>query len=184
MTSYSAVKDSLVSLGQSAANWLAWRHGDDVAAFSARAQLFVAGELLVNLSYGIATVIADLDGGLVNFIAALVTEPFEVIDFTRPPLALEDDEPRIGFESGRVWHAGGTKEDLAGLDHGGVLFAKFVAVNKILDAGQLQRDFVRRIDVKIPPLFAPAAQEGDGLRILPQDAAAFALGFHILDDAL
>jgi hypothetical protein len=45
--------------------------------------------------------------------------------------------------------------------------ARFITVNKILYPAQLQGDLVSRIDVKIPPLFAPAAQKGNGVRILP-----------------
>jgi hypothetical protein len=48
-----------------------------------------------------------------------------------------------------------------------MLRARFITVNKILHSAQLQRDLVGRIDVKIPTLFAPAAQKGDGFRILP-----------------
>src|SRR5262245_35354077 len=37
--------------------------------------------------------------------------------------------------------------------------------------------------MKIPPLFAPAAQERDGFRVLPQHPAGFALSFDVFDDA-
>src|SRR5919108_2988169 len=54
----------------------------------------------------------------------------------------------------------------------------------MLYSAQLQGNFVSRIDMKIPALFAPAAQECDGFRILPQHSATFAFGFHVVDDAL
>ena len=78
---------------------------------------------MVDLSHWIGTVIADLDGGFINFLAALIAEPFEVIDFAGSALALEDNEPRISLKPRRVRHAGGTKEDLAGFDVGGLFFA-------------------------------------------------------------
>jgi hypothetical protein len=38
--------------------------------------------------------------------------------------------------------------------------------------------------MKVPALFAPAAQECDGFRILPQHSTAFAFGLHVINDAL
>jgi hypothetical protein len=59
---------------------LRW-HWNRRAAFLARAQLLVAGELLINLPDWVGAVITDRDGSLVNFVAAVVAEPFKVIDF-------------------------------------------------------------------------------------------------------
>jgi hypothetical protein len=159
-----------------------WRHGDDGAAFLAGPQFFITGELLVDLSHRIGAVITDLDGGFVNFLAALIAEPSEMIHLSGPALTFKDDEPRIFLESRRVRHAGGTKEDLAGFYVCRLFFAVGRSIDQVLHPAQLQRHFVRRVDVKIPALFASAAQERDGFGILPQHAAAFALGFHIVDD--
>src|SRR6266508_2573082 len=159
------------------------RNGDDRAAVLAGPQFLVAGELLIDLSHRIGTVIADLDGGFVNFLAALIAEPSEMIDLSGPTLALEDDEPGIFLESRRVRHPGGTKEDLAGFYVGRLFFAVGCSIDQMLHAGQLQRHFVRRVDMKIPAFVAPAAQERDGFRILPQHAAAFSFAFHVFDDA-
>jgi hypothetical protein len=72
---------------------LSSRHGNDVAALLAGAKCFVAGELLVNLPYGIGTVVADLDGGFINFIATLIAEPLEMILLAGAAFAFKDDEP-------------------------------------------------------------------------------------------
>jgi hypothetical protein len=71
---------------------------------------------------------------------------------------------------------------LPGLDVRGSFLAIGRPVDKVLYAGQLQRDLIGRINVKVPAFFAAAAQKCDGFRILPQNAPAFAFGFHILDD--
>jgi hypothetical protein len=128
-------------------------------------------------------VIADLDGSFVNFLAALITEPPKVILLSGSTLALEDDEPGVLLESRRVGHSGWAEEDLAGFDVSGVLFAGFVTINEMLHAGELQCNFVRRVDVKIPALFTPATQKRDRFRILPQDTPPFAFGFDVVDDA-
>jgi len=159
-----------------------WRNGDDRAAVFAGSQFLVAGELLIDLSHRIGAVIADFDGNFVDFLITVIAEPTEVIDFARSALAFENDEPGVCFEARRVGHAGGAKQDLTGLNHRCLLLAFGRQVNQVLDTGELQRYFVGRIDVKIPALFAPAAQERDGLRVLPQNAAAFAFDLDVVDD--
>jgi hypothetical protein len=159
-----------------------WGHRNHCAAFLAGTQFLVAGEFLVNLPHRIGAVIADFDRGFVNFFAALVAEPAKMINFAGAAFALENNEPGIFLEPRRVRHAGGTKEELAGFYVGCLFFAIGCPIDQMLYAGQLQRHFVSRIDVEIPALFAPAAQECDGLGILPQHAAAFAFSFDIFDD--
>ena len=78
---------------------------------------------MVDLPHRIGTVIADLDGSFVNFLAALIAEPPKVILLSGSTLALEDDEPGVLLESRRVGHAGGAEEDLAGFYVGGLFFA-------------------------------------------------------------
>src|SRR5262245_34001718 len=111
------------------------RHRNYRAAIFARAEFFVAGELLVDLAYGIGAVVADFGGSFVDFLAAFIAEPFEVIDFPGFALALEDYKPGVGLEPRRVGHAGRTEQDLAGFDISGVFFASFVTVNEMLHAG-------------------------------------------------
>jgi hypothetical protein len=138
---------------------------------------------LVDLPHRIGTVIADLDGSFVNLLAALITEPPKVILLSGSTLALEDDKPGVLLESRRVGHAGGTKQDLASFYVGCLFFAVGCSIDQMLHSGQLQRHFVRRVDVKIPALFTPAAQERDRFRILPQDTPPFAIGFDVVDYA-
>ena len=145
-------------------------------------QLLIAGEFLINLPDRIRAVIADFDGSLVNLLAAAVAEPAEMIDLADVALAFENNEPGILLEPRRMGHAGGTKEDLTGFYVGSLFFAVGRSINQMLHSGQLQRHFVRRVDVKVPALLTTAAQERDGFGILPKHAAAFAFGFDIVDD--
>ena len=103
-----------------------------------------------------------------NFLAAFIAKPFEVVNLTGPALAFKDDKPGIGFKARRVRHAGRAEENLAGFYVRGLFFAIGCSIDQMLRSGQLQRHFVRRVDMKVPALLATAAQKRNRLRILPK----------------
>jgi hypothetical protein len=111
----------------------------------------------MNLTDRVLPVIAYFNRDLVDLLAAPVAKPDELIAFSGFTLALEDDEPGVLFEPRRVRYSGRTKKHLSGLYDGGFLLAIFSLIYQILDAGQLQGDFITRINVKISPLFPTAA---------------------------
>jgi hypothetical protein len=133
------------------------------------------------LANRIGPIIADFGGSFVDLLAALIAKPFEVIDFAGFPFALENNKPRVRLKPGRMGYTRGAEQDLAGFDVSRVFFASFIAVNEMLHAGELQGDFIRRVDMKIPAFFAAAAQKGNRLRILPQHSPGFAFGFDFID---
>ena len=80
-------------------------------------------------------------------------------------------------------HAGGAEQDLPGFDIGGFFFPLGRSIDQMLDTSQLQRHLVGWVDVKVPTLLAPAAEERNRLGVLPQNPAGLAFGFDLFDDA-
>src|SRR5258706_4242975 len=160
------------------------RTRDDGAALLAGPELLVAVKALVHARDRVAAVIADLDRNFMDRCAAAGAAPEKPVPLAGAPLALDHDDPGVFGHSRRVRHAAGTEQELAGADERHLLLPFRRQVVEPLLARELERDLVARVDVKIGPHFAPAAQKGDRLGVLPQHPAPLARGAHALHRVL
>jgi len=139
-------------------------------------------KFLMHLRDGILPVIADFNGDVVNLRAAFIAIPDKRIVFAAFALSFKDNKPGVFFNPRRVRHTAWTQQHLAGFDERALLLAFAVDIDKILHPAQLQSDLVAGIDVEIFALLATAAEKGERLGILPQNAPSFAFSLDRVND--